>query len=120
MKKLLTLLLCAVMLITSAMIPTPAFAAEYTPEEQEAAEQLFQYINPDDKRVTDVYNAYKAGDYRKALKRLKRFPDDRYALGEKSSIERFFHSTWFGTLTTVDGDVLIQGISARVRKEGAA
>lgn len=71
-------------------------------------------------RLANAIIEQAAVDYRKALKRLKRFPDDRYALGEKSSIERFFHSTWFGTLTTVDGDVLIQGISARVRKEGAA
>ena len=40
MKKLLTLLLCFIMLITSAMIPTPVSAAyEYTPEEKEAAEK---------------------------------------------------------------------------------
>lgn len=77
MKKLLTLLLCVTMLMTSAAISVPVSAAEYTPEEKEAAEQLFQYLSPNDNRVTDIYNAYNVKDYRKALKLYRNYFIDK-------------------------------------------
>ena len=67
MKRLLTLLLSMIMLMTSFVIPAQVGAAESTKAEKEAAEQLFQYLSPSDERVTDIYNAYKAKDYKKAL-----------------------------------------------------
>ncbi len=42
-------------------------------------------------------------DYRDALRRLKKHPD----------VEEFFHSSWYGVLTQVDPDYLID----RLRKE---
>ena len=55
-------------------------------------------------------------DYRADLKKIKKNPGNRAAIDDALRIERFFHSGWFGTLTTVDGGFLIQ----RIRKETAA
>ena len=54
-----------------------------------------------------------AKDYRDALRRLKRHPDSKAAMAEAMEIERFFHSPWFGVLTQIDPDYLIN----RLRKE---
>ena len=53
-------------------------------------------------------------DYRKSLKRLKKFPWDDTARRMKKECERFFLSGWFATLTSVDGDVLIEKLKAEV------
>ena len=52
-------------------------------------------------------------DYRDALRRLKRHPDSKAAMAEAMEIEGFFHSPWFGVLTQIDPDYLIN----RLRQE---
>lgn len=54
-----------------------------------------------------------ANDYLKALKEYERHPHNNIALGEIKSCERFFRGEWFGLLTTLDPDMLIQ----KLRKE---
>ena len=41
-------------------------------------------------------------DYRDALRRLKKHPDDKAAMKEAMELEEFFHSSWYGVLTQVD------------------
>ena len=57
--------------------------------------------------------AQAAEDYRKDLRRIMADPTDREALKDALKIEQFFHSGWFGVLTGVDPDYLID----RLRKE---
>ena len=52
-------------------------------------------------------------EYREALRRLKKHPDDKAAMKEAMELEKFFHSSWYGVLTQVDPDYLID----RLRKE---
>ena len=52
-------------------------------------------------------------DYREVLRRLKKHPDDKSAMKEAMELEEFFHSSWYGVLTQVDPDYLID----RLRKE---
>ena len=52
-------------------------------------------------------------DYRDALRRLKKHPDSKAAMADAMEIEEFFHSPWYGTLTQIDPDYLIE----RLRKE---
>lgn len=52
-------------------------------------------------------------DYRKALKIIKRFPEDRVAKQEIAEIERFFRSSLYDALTKIDGEYLIK----KLRKE---
>ena len=54
-------------------------------------------------------------DYRAALKTLRRHPDSKAAMSTAMEVERFFHSDWYGQLTTIDPDYLID----RLRKEAA-
>ena len=49
-------------------------------------------------------------DYRRALKQLKRNSKYEPALSMKKECERFFHSTWFEFLTSLDPDYLLEGI----------
>ena len=53
-------------------------------------------------------------DYRKALKRLKKFPWDEPSRIMKKECERFFRSGWFAVLTSIDGEVLIEKLTAEV------
>ncbi len=55
-----------------------------------------------------------AKDYRKALKRLKKCPWDTTAKQMKKECEKFFRSSWYRHLTSVDGDLIIQKIQAEV------
>ena len=50
-------------------------------------------------------------DYRKALRKLGWFPDDRFAMAEKRSIERFFRSGYFNILTNLDPEMLIEKLN---------
>jgi len=50
-------------------------------------------------------------DYRKALRKLGWFPDDRFAMGEKNGIEHFFRSGYFGILTNLDPEMLIEKLN---------
>ena len=54
-------------------------------------------------------------DYRAALKTLRRHPDSKAAMATAMEVERFFHSDWYGQLTTIDPDYLID----KLRKEAA-
>ena len=56
-----------------------------------------------------------AKDYKSALRILKRHPNSRAAMDEAMKIEQFFHSTWYGVLTQVNPDYLVN----RLRKEAA-
>lgn len=59
-------------------------------------------------------------DYKKALTRHYRFPDSEDYAAEVKSLERFFRSGWYGTLTDLDAEYLMAGIRRMVRKEVAA
>ena len=54
-------------------------------------------------------------DYRKVLKKLSRNPGNRDALVAKKLIERFFQSGWFGMLTSIDPEMLIDRLQKEVR-----
>ena len=54
------------------------------------------------------------GDYREALSTLSLNPNNNYAVGEIKSIERFFHSGYFGILTKLDPEVLIKRLNKEV------
>ena len=47
-------------------------------------------------------------DYRKALKRLIRFPSSSSAEREIKKLEEFFHSDYYKLLTSLDGELLIE------------
>lgn len=53
-------------------------------------------------------------DYRTALRRLKRKPNNKDAAAERDSIEEFFHSEWFAILTEMDPDYLIDRLNKEV------
>lgn len=53
-------------------------------------------------------------DYRAALKKIRKNPRNKDAIDEVLSIERFFHSGWYGALTTVDADFLIRKLRAEI------
>ena len=52
-------------------------------------------------------------DYRAALKKVKKNSKNRDAIDEVLQIEKFFRSEWYQTLTSLDGEYLIE----RLRKE---
>lgn len=54
-------------------------------------------------------------DYRLALKRLAKHPRNREALYTKKEVEQFFRSSFYETLTTVDGKMLIRKLNEEVR-----
>lgn len=54
-------------------------------------------------------------DYRAALKKVKKNPQNKIAIDEALQIERFFRSQWYQTLTSVDGEYLIN----KLRKEAS-
>lgn len=56
-----------------------------------------------------------AEDYKAALRQLRQNPRFGDALRVKVEVERFFRSNWFGVLTTLDGEWLIEAL----RKEAA-
>ena len=53
-------------------------------------------------------------DYRDALKRLKKKPGNQAAMSDAMECERFFRSGWFQTLTSLDGEVLIEKLHREV------
>ena len=58
-------------------------------------------------RLANAIVEQAAKDYRSALKALARDSDNAYIQDEVKSLERFFRSCWYGILTNVDGDYLI-------------
>ncbi|WP_087064217.1 hypothetical protein [Intestinibacillus massiliensis] len=61
-----------------------------------------------------------AKDYKTALKYHYKHPDKSEYAAEVDSLERFFRSGWYGMLTDLDGEYLMKGVQALVRKEVAA
>ena len=55
-----------------------------------------------------------AKDYRNALKRLFRYPENPTALATKKEVECFFYSQWFTVLTKVNPNVIIKGIQEEI------
>ena len=55
-----------------------------------------------------------AKDHRRALRRLKKYPWDKDAESVRKDCERFFRSSWFQTLTSLDGEVLIEKLHREV------
>lgn len=55
-----------------------------------------------------------AKDYRNALKRLYRHPENPSALATKKEVECFFYSQWFTVLTKVNPNVIIKGIQEEI------
>lgn len=53
-------------------------------------------------------------DYRKALKRLRKNSRNSIAVSECEAIERFFRSGWFGILSEVDPEYLINRLKEEV------
>ena len=53
-------------------------------------------------------------DYRKALKSLRLNSRNKKAMEEAMDCEEFFRSTWYRTLTSVDGEYLIDKLRAEV------
>lgn len=49
-----------------------------------------------------------AKDYRAALRKLKRNPQNKDAKYTISEVERFFRSDWYKMLTDVDGELIIK------------
>jgi hypothetical protein len=60
-----------------------------------------------------------AKDYAVALKYHYAHPDTREYANEVKTLERFFRSGWYGMLTNLDGECLMQQIRRMVRKEVA-
>lgn len=59
-------------------------------------------------------------DYKTALKYHYAHPDKKEYADDVESLERFFRSGWYEMLTDLDGEYLMNGIRAIVRKEVAA
>jgi hypothetical protein len=55
-------------------------------------------------------------DYRKALSALRINPKNKAALAEAKECETFFLSSWYRTLTSVDGQMLINKLKSEVAK----
>ena len=55
-------------------------------------------------------------DYRKALKKLMKYPRHETAKRSIAEVERFFHSDWYKELTSVDGDYVLKKIRSEVRE----
>ena len=58
--------------------------------------------------------AQAARDYLAALKKLKKNPGNRKAMDDAMRLEKFFHSGWYGVLTSVDPDYLIRKLREKV------
>lgn len=59
--------------------------------------------------------AQAAEDYRKANKRLAKFPDDAKAEKKKDKLLDFFYSSWFRALTEIDPQYLIDRLDAECK-----
>lgn len=53
-------------------------------------------------------------DYRDALNKLQKYPRNADARAMKNDCEKFFRSSWYQTLTSVDGEMLMQKLKAEV------
>lgn len=55
-------------------------------------------------------------DYRHTSKRLLAKPNDDRLKLQKAEIEKFFLSSWFQTLTDLDGKMLLQKLQAEIQQ----
>lgn len=55
-------------------------------------------------------------DYRTALKKVKRNPQNRMALDEALSIEKFFRGSLFSAITSVDPEYLVGKLRDEIRQ----
>ena len=55
-------------------------------------------------------------DYRAALKKIKRNPKSKAAIDEALQLEKFFGSSWYQQLTSVDGKFLIRKLKDEIRQ----
>jgi hypothetical protein len=53
-------------------------------------------------------------DYREALQRLDRHPGKNEYKAEVKSIERFFCSGWYQSLTDLDGNILMRKVREKL------
>jgi len=53
-------------------------------------------------------------DYRIATKRLEKHPLDKIQKHTQREVLRFFRSDWFGILTTLDSEVIIEKLAKEV------
>lgn len=67
-------------------------------------------------RLANAIVIQAAEDYRAALKRIKRNPNNRDAVDEALQIERFFRSGWYQVLTSVDGEYMIRRLQEEIRQ----
>ena len=67
-------------------------------------------------RLANAIILQAVADYRVALKKIKAHPKDRKAIDEAFEIERFFQSSWYSQLTSVDGEYLIKRLQDEVRQ----
>ena len=56
-------------------------------------------------------------DYRRALRRQKKLPEDKDVKTRMLECERFFRSGWFEVLTSLDGEVLLDKLYQEVYGE---
>ena len=64
-------------------------------------------------RLANAIVLQAVSDYRTVLQKIRKNPKNKEAVGEALQIEKFFLSQWYQTLTSVDGEYLIN----RLRKE---
>ncbi len=55
-------------------------------------------------------------DYRVALKRVRKNPQNRMAIDEALTIEKFFRGSLFGVITNVDPEFLIGKLQEEIRQ----
>ncbi|OFV69203.1 hypothetical protein [Acetobacterium wieringae] len=53
-------------------------------------------------------------DYRRALKKLEKFPEDYMARRTKREVERFFRGSFFSAITNLHPEVLIKKLNDEV------
>ena len=56
-------------------------------------------------------------DYKSALVKLKRHPDNKRALDEIRNLEKFFYSEWYELLTDLDASYLLRKVRELVEEE---
>ena len=57
-----------------------------------------------------------AEDYRAALKRLKRDPQNKSARQTAQEVEEFFRSGWFRVLTDADGGMILSRLKGEIEE----
>ena len=71
-------------------------------------------MNDTYERLSNAIVLQAVKDYRNALKRLKKHPQNEKALNTKREVERFFHSDLYASLTTADPEKFITKLKKKV------